>query len=245
MIDGIGCSLPAGATMCPMTGRRSTAAPDPEAPRPQRAARSPYPSAVDELITEFAGLPGIGRRTAERLAFHIIKSSEPEAMALARAIADVKHTVRHCSICFNLTAQDPCPICSDPRRDQSLILVVEQPKDLIALEQTGLHRGVYHVLMGRLSPLDDIGPEDITVNELIRRLDDPARNSGGATVREVVFGLNPTLEGDGTALMIAEEVRRRGIAASRLARGLPSGSQLEYVNKAVLADALQGRQPMI
>lgn len=207
-------------------------------------AQSPYPRAVNELIEEFARLPGIGRRTAERLAFHILKSAPDDALKLSRAIADVKQTVRHCSICYNLTDADPCPICADPRRDLGLILVVEQPKDLIALEQTGLHRGVYHVLMGHISPLDDIGPEDLTVSDLLRRVDDPSSNSGGERVREVVFGLNPTLEGDGTALLLADELRSRGVSVSRLARGLPSGSQLEYVNKAVLADALQGRQRM-
>ncbi len=210
----------------------------------RRTSRSPYPRAVDELIDQFAKLPGIGRRTAERLAFHILKSSEKEAMGLSQAVADVKRTVRHCSICFNLTDQDPCPICSDERRERGVILVVEQPKDLIALEQTGLHRGVYHVLMGHVSPLDDIGPEDLTMSELLRRIDAPAKNSGGIKVTEVVFGLNPTLEGDGTALMLADEIRKREVTVSRLARGLPSGSQLEYVNKAVLADALQGRQKM-
>lgn len=209
-----------------------------------RSSGSPYPRAVNDLIDQFAKLPGIGRRTAERLAFHILKSSEKEAMALSRAVADVKRTVRHCSICFNLTDQDPCPICADPRRERAVILVVEQPKDLIALEQTGLHRGVYHVLMGHVSPLDDIGPEDLTVSDLLRRIDDPSKNSGGEKVKEVVFGLNPTLEGDGTALMLADEIRKRGVTVSRLARGLPSGTQLEYVNKAVLADALQGRQRM-
>lgn len=211
---------------------------------PTRAPGSPYPASVDELIDQFSRLPGIGRRTAERLAFHVLKSSEDDALALSRAIASVKRTVRHCSICFNLTDTDPCPICADPRRDRALVLVVEQPKDLIALEQTGLHRGVYHVLMGHVSPLDRIGPEDLTVAALLARLDDPAKNSGAEPVREVVMGLNPTLEGDGTALLIADEVRRRHVAVSRLARGLPSGSQLEYVNKAVLADALEGRRPM-
>ncbi len=199
---------------------------------------------MNDLIGQFARLPGVGRRSAERLAFHILKSAPDDALALARAIAAVKKTVRHCSICFNLTDADPCPICADARRDRGVILVVEQPKDLIALEQTGLHRGVYHVLMGHVSPLDNIGPEDLTIADLLRRLDDPAKNSGGERVREVVLGLNPTLEGDGTAMLIAEEVRRRSVACSRLARGLPSGSQLEYVNKAVLADAIQGRRPM-
>lgn len=205
---------------------------------------SPYPRSVNELIDQFAALPGIGRRTAERLAFHILKSPPDKALALSRAIADVKRSVHHCSICFNLTDADPCPICADPRRDRSLALVVEQPKDLLALEKTGLHRGVYHVLMGHISPLDEVGPADLTVADLLARLDDPSKNSGGVAITEVVLGLNPTLEGDGTALLLAEEIRTRGVAVSRLARGLPSGSQLDFVNKAVLADALEGRVPM-
>lgn len=211
---------------------------------PSKPNGSPYPASVMDLIAQFAGLPGIGRRTAERLAFHVLKSSPDEALALAHAISLVKKQIRHCSICFNLTDADPCPICADPRRDRGLVLVVEQPKDLITLEQTGLHRGVYHVLMGHVSPLDDIGPEDLTVSTLLARIDTPARNCAGEPVREVVLGLNPTLEGDGTALLLADEIRKRGVLVSRLARGLPSGSQLEYVNKAVLADAIEGRQSM-
>lgn len=214
--------------------------PKQDAPR----SGSPYPAAVDELIDQFARLPGIGRRTAERLAFHILKSSKTEAAGLSRAISEVKRTVKHCSICFNLTDADPCPICDDPRRDRSLVLVVEQPKDMIALEQTHLHRGVYHVLMGNISPLDGVGPEDLTIAELVARVDHPERNSGGVRIEEIILGLNPTLEGDGAALVIAEKMSDRNVFLSRLARGLPSGSQLEYVNKAVLADALQGRQPM-
>ncbi|RMH24720.1 MAG: recombination protein RecR [Planctomycetota bacterium] len=211
---------------------------------PTPAEGSPYPRSVTDLIDRFARLPGIGRRSAERLAFHVLKSPGEEARALAGALTAVKERVRHCSVCFNLTDADPCPICADPRRDRGLVLVVEQPKDLIALEQTGLYHGVYHVLMGHVSPLDDIGPEDLTVAALLARLDDPAKNSGAEPVREVVLGLNPTLEGDGTALMLANEITRRGVTVSRLARGLPSGSQLEYANKAVLADAIAGRQPM-
>ncbi len=205
-------------------------------------ARSAYPESVDRLIDEFARLPGIGRRTAERLAFHVLKSKGPEALALSRAIEDVKRNVKHCSVCYNLTERDPCPICEDARRERGLVLVVEQPKDLLALEQTGMHRGVYHVLMGRISPLEGVGPGDVTIGDLLRRVDDPGTNSGGERVREVILGLNPTVEGDGTALYLAEELKRRGVKVSRLARGLPAGSQLEYVSKAVLADAIQGRQ---
>jgi len=196
------------------------------------------------LIGEFASLPGIGRRTAERLAFHMLKSSRPEAMRLAQAISDVKDKVRHCSICYNLTDQDPCPICSDPRRQATEVLVVEQPRDLISLEQTGMYRGVYHVLMGRLDPLADVGPDAITLPTLLARVDDPKKNARGEPVEEVILGLNPDMEGDGTALYIAEQLQSRGVRVSRLARGLPTGSQLEYANKAVLSDAIQGRQSM-
>ncbi|MCL4209268.1 MAG: recombination mediator RecR [Phycisphaerales bacterium] len=204
----------------------------------------PYPEAVNRLIQAFASLPGIGRRTAERLAFHVLKSPSDEALRLAHAVTDVKKNVRHCSICYNLTDADPCPICADPRRDAATILVVEQPRDLIALEQTGMYRGVYHVLMGRLDPLAGVGPRDITLEALLHRVDDPASNARGEAVREVILGLNPDLEGDGTAMHIAEDLRRRGVAVSRLARGLPTGSQLEYANRAVLGDAIQGRQQM-
>ncbi len=203
--------------------------------------RSVYPEPVERLIEELARLPGIGRRSAERLAFHILKSERPVAEALSRAITDVKARLRHCAVCWNLADAELCSICADPRRDHATVLVVEQPKDLIALEQTGLHRGVYHVLLGHLSPLDGIGPEDLTIHGLAARLEDPAANTG-MPIAEVILGLNPTLEGDGTALHIAELARARGVRVSRLARGLPTGSTLEHANKAVLADALQGRQ---
>lgn len=206
------------------------------------ARRNAYPAPVERLIAEFARLPGIGRRSAERLAFHILKADRPTATALSKAIEDVKDRVRHCSVCYNLTDSDPCQVCGDPERDRSLVLVVEQPKDVIALEHTGMYRGVYHVLMGHLSPLDGIGPEDLTVADLLRRIDLPGANPGGVPVREVVLGLNPTVEGDGTALYLADQLRTRGVKISRLARGLPTGGQLEYANKAVLADAIQGRQ---
>ncbi len=204
---------------------------------------SVYPPAVNRLIRALSQLPGIGARSAERLAFHMLKSESETVLGLAAAIPDIKKSIRHCSMCYNLTEADPCPICSSPRRNHELILVVEQPKDLIALEQTGMHKGLYHVLMGRLSPLDGIGPDDLTLAALLARVDDPAQN-GGVQVREVILGLNPTLEGDGTALFVAEELRARKVQVSRLARGLPTGWQLEYANKAVLADAIEGRQNM-
>lgn len=203
-----------------------------------------YPAAVDRLISEFTKLPGIGRRSAERLAFYILKADEPTALALARGIADVKRTVRNCRVCSNLSDAEMCPICADPGRDRAKVLVVEQPKDLIALEQTGMYSGLYHVLMGRLSPLDGIGPGELTVAELLHRIDHPSESPGGVAVREVILGLNPTLEGDGTSLYLAQELRARPVEVSRLARGLPTGSPLEYANKAVLADAIQARRPM-
>ncbi len=194
------------------------------------------------LIDEFANLPGIGRRSAERLAFHVLKSDRASAMKLAQAISDVKTHVKHCSVCYNLADRDPCPICSDPRRDHQTVLVVEQPKDLISLEQTGMYRGGYHVLLGHIAPLDGIEPEDLTVGALLKRVDDPASNACGVRIAEVIFGLSPNLEGDGTALYLAEQLKSRGVKMSRLARGLPSGSQIEYASKAVLADAIIGRQ---
>lgn len=209
------------------------------------ARRTPaYPEPVDRLIGEFAKLPGIGRRSAERLAFHILKASEPDALALARAVHDVKRAVRNCAVCSNLSDRDICPVCEDDRRDRKTVLVVEQPKDLIALEQTGMYRGLYHVLLGRLSPLDGVGPSELTIDELLRRIDKPERNPGAVKVEEVILGLNPTTEGDGTALYLTDQLKARGVKVSRLARGLPTGSQLEYANKAVLADAILGRQSM-
>ena len=220
--------------------------PDGTAPSRRKPAepppRSVYPEPVERLIGEFAALPGIGRRSAERMAFHVLTAAPEQALRLSRAVQDVKERVRHCRVCYNLTDADPCAICADAGRDRGMVLVVEQPRDLIALEQTGMYRVVYHVLLGHLSPLDGIGPGDLTVAGLVERAKDPAANSGGVAVREVILGLNPTLEGDGTGLYLAGELRPLGVAVSRLSRGLPSGGQLEHANKAVLADAIQGRR---
>lgn len=211
-------------------------------PRPPGKRAPAYPKAVDRLIAEFALLPGIGRRSAERLAFHVLKAREDEAMGLARAIEAVKKSVRHCRVCWNLADADLCEVCADESRDRATVLVVEQPKDLIALEQTGMYRGLYHVLMGRLSPLEGVGPGELTIASLVERVADPARNVGAVPVAEVILGLNPTVEGDGTALYLADQLRNSRVRVTRLARGLPTGSHLEFANKAVLADAIQGRQ---
>ncbi len=208
------------------------------------APGSAYPESVERLLTHLSRLPGIGRRSAERLAFHVLKAPRDEALALARAISDVKTTVRYCPVCFNFAEGEVCSVCADPRRDRSLVLVVEQPKDLIAIEQTGMYRGLYHVLLGRLAPLEGVGPEALTVDRLLQRVDDPSTNSGGEAVREIVLGLNPTLEGDGTALYLGEELERRPVRVTRLARGLASGRELEFASKASLAEAISERRPL-
>lgn len=191
----------------------------------------------DRLVDRLSRLPGIGRRSAQRMAFDLLRQSTDDALALADAIRDLKQNVKHCSQCFNVTEADPCSICADPRRDGSTVLVVEQPNDVMAIETTGTYRGVYHVLMGRLAALDGIGPGELNVTSLLER----ARGGG---VREVIIGTNPTLEGDGTALYLAEQLGQAGLTVSRLARGMATGSSLQTASKAVLADALEDRRPV-
>ncbi len=206
------------------------------------APRPGYPDSVNRLLAGLAKLPGIGRRSAERLAFHILKQDADEALALAKAIHDVKTTVQHCPACFNFADGDLCAVCADPKRDHSVVMVIEQPRDLIAIESTGMFRGLYHVLMGRLSPLEGVGPSDITVAQLLKRIELSAGQPGDNAITEVILALNPTLEGDGTSLYLNETLVARGITVTRLARGLPAGGQLEFATKAVLADAIQGRR---
>lgn len=199
---------------------------------------STYTQSIQNLMNQLSRLPGIGMRSAERIAFHLLKMKTDEAMALADAIRDVKTRIRHCSICYNLTEADPCSICSDPSRDQGLVCVVEQPKDLLALESAGAYKGVYHVLMGRIAPLDQMHPEDLTIDALMARV-------ASGTVREVIMGTNPNLEGDGTALHIQQGLAMHpNVAVTRLARGLPAGSSIEYANRNILLDAISGRQKM-
>lgn len=204
--------------------------------------RSGYPEPIERLIEAFERLPGIGRRTATRLAFHVLKGSRDEAQAFCAAIEDTKDRVACCSICFQLTETEPCSICVSDQRDAGTVLVVEQPRDLMSIEATGIYQGVYHVLTGRIDPLAGVEPGDLTIGALLERIEDSRRNSRGQPVEEVILGLNPTLEGDSTSLYLVEELSRHGVRLSRLARGLPSGTQLEYASAAVLVDALEGRQ---
>src|SRR3954471_515151 len=193
--------------------------------------------AIDRLIGSLGRWRGVAPKTAERLAHHLLKCPADEALALADAIRDVREHVAHCRVCFNLTesVQPLCPICRAPRRDQALVCVVEQPRDLLALEKAGTYPGVYHVLLGRLAPLQGIGPEQLTLDALVERV-------RGGGVRELIMATNPNLEGDGTALLVANRLADTGVTITRLARGLASGSALEFANKEMLADALNGRQ---
>lgn len=195
----------------------------------------PYGPSVARLIDEFGRLPGIGRKSAERLANHVLSGSVEEANTLASAIRDVKTAVRRCSVCFNLTESEVCRICRDPRRERHVVCVVEQPKDVVALESSAAFNGLYHVLGGRIAPLDGVGPEDLTIHQLIHRI----RKSG---ITELVMATNPTLEGDGTALFITNLLQNDNVRITRLARGIASGSVLEFANREMLADALRGRQ---
>ncbi|MDG2128498.1 MAG: recombination mediator RecR [Fuerstiella sp.] len=195
----------------------------------------PYGPAVGRLIDEFSRLPGIGRKSAERLSNYILSCSVGDANALADAIRDVKSSVKRCSTCFNLTENDVCALCQDPRRETHVVCVVEQPKDVVALESSGVFTGRYHVLGGRIAPLDGVGPEDLTIHQLVKRI----RQDG---VTELVMATNPTLEGDGTALFITNLLENDNVKITRLARGIASGSVLEFANREMLADALRGRQ---
>lgn len=194
-----------------------------------------YSETIERLIKELGKLPGIGARSAERLAFHILKSPRVEAMGLAEAIRAVKLNVHACKVCSNLAEGELCAVCADPRRDHATICVVEQPKDLLALESTGLYRGVYHVLMGHIAPLEDVDADDLTIDGLVDRV-----RAGGAT--EVILATNPTVAGDGTALHITSLLTPLGVKITRLARGLPAGGQIEYSSKSVLADAINDRR---
>jgi recombination protein RecR len=194
-----------------------------------------YPEPVARLIEALQRLPGIGPKTAQRLTFFMLKRPIDEARELADSLLAVKERIVYCSTCFNVTDQDPCRICSDPARDTGLLCVVEEPNDLLAMERTGEFKGRYHVLLGALSPLEGIGPDDLKVRELLARLD-----AGGAT--EVILATNPNVEGEATAIYLAKLMRPLGVRITRIARGLPVGGDLEYADQVTLSKALEGRR---
>ncbi len=193
-------------------------------------------SPISRLIDAFSNLPSIGKKSAERLAYHVLKMPNEEAIEFAESIRAVKENLRPCKTCFNLSENEECDICKDPRRDQTILCIVEQVRDLLAIEQAGSFRGLYHVLQGRLSPLDGIGPEKLSINTLVARI-----NEG--VIREVIMGTTPNVEGDGTALAIAARLAGLPVTITRLARGLTVGASLEQANRDMLADAMASRQP--
>jgi len=244
---------------CPACNREFTQTPN--------TPMSSYAPPVQRLVTELSKLPGIGTRTAQRLAFHILRAPDSDALALADAIREVKERIGLCEVCFNLTDQPRCRICEDTRRDHSLICVVEEPGDVIPMERTHEYSGVYHVLGGALSPIDGVDPEDLRISELYTRVaggnglagvasapgvegrsggESPLGVEGGPVVREVVLATNPTTTGEATALHIAHELRQRapGVTVTRLASGLPVGSDLEYADEVTLGKAFAGRRSL-
>ena len=192
---------------------------------------------IGRLVAELAKLPGVGEKTAARLAFHILRAPAEDATALAAAITDLRTKIRLCSRCCDFTEEDPCDICRDQRREPGLLCVVAYPQDVIAIERTGGYRGRYHVLHGVLSPLDGIGPEDLRIAELVRRC-------GEGDLREVIVATNPSVEGETTAIYLAKLIRPLGLRVSRIATGVPMGGELEYADRLTLARAIDGRREL-
>ncbi len=190
---------------------------------------------LERVIAELSKLPSIGRKTAQRLAFHLLKAGTAEADALASAIAELPRNIRYCSTCFHLTEEDPCPICSDPSRDRTRICVVEEPVNILAMDRTGAYRGLYHVLGGALSPLKDIGPDDLNIASLQAR-------AGNGEVREVILATNPNVEGEATAVYLARLLAGEKVRVTRLAQGLPAGGDLEFTDDLTLLRAFEGRR---
>ena len=193
---------------------------------------------IAALIAQFAKLPGIGNKTAQRLAYHILSQNEESALALAKAICDAKKKVHFCSVCGNFTEQDPCAICTDPRRKRDIVCVVQSAKDVLAMERTREYDGQYHVLGGTLSPMDGIGPDALNIDSLLKRIQ-------GDGVREVILATNPDVEGEATAMYIARLLQPLGVVCSRIAHGIPMGADLEYTDEVTLVKALQGRREML
>ena len=196
-----------------------------------------YTESVSRLINELTKLPGIGEKSAQRLTFFLLKAAESDVKDLAKALIDVKEHVRYCSVCGNITEQDPCAICDDDRRQRQLICVVEEPNDLYAIERTREYSGLYHVLMGTLSPLEGIGPEDIRIQELLLRLQQEP-------CKEVIIATNPNVEGEATAMYLAKLIKPLGVKISRIAHGIPVGGDLEYADEITMTRALEGRREL-
>ncbi len=195
-----------------------------------------YAEPIARLIQELSKLPGIGEKTAERLTFHLLAQPAGEVQLLVNALRDLKEGVKSCGKCYNISENDPCAICADASRDASTVCVVEQSRDIWAIERTGAYRGMYHVLRGRISPLDGVGPENLTIQSLIQRV----KNGG---FREVILATNPTMEGDATAYYV-QKALGTGVRVTRLARGIPSGGTLEFSDRAMVSDALLGRREL-
>jgi recombination protein RecR len=189
---------------------------------------------IEQLAEQFAQLPGIGRKTAQRLALYILKMSRDEVVTMAKALINVKDKVRYCTICSNITETDPCAICSNTKRERSFICVVEEPHDVLAIEKTNEFKGLYHVLGGALSPLDGIGPDELKIKELLQRI-------STSTIEEIILALNPNVEGETTTLYLSRLLKPMGIKVTRIARGLPVGSDLEFADEATLSRAFEGR----
>jgi len=200
------------------------------------------PKPIQDLIQAFSRLPGIGPKTAQRLAMHLLTASDAVARDLANALQDLKTSTTFCSTCFHLTTENPCSICSDSYRDTSLLCVVEEPVDLISLEKAGSYKGLYHVLHGHLSPIDGIGPGNLKIHELLARLQPSNGSQNPTTIREVILATNPTMEGESTAHYLLGRIKPLGIKVTRIARGLPSGSNIEYADDVTLIQAMEGRK---
>lgn len=196
-----------------------------------------YPEPISKLIEGFMKLPGIGPKTAGRLAFYVLKMREDDVLDLAKALVNAKRHLTYCTVCCNITDHDPCRICKDTSRDQSTICVIQEPKDVIAMERTKEYDGLYHVLHGAISPMDGIGPEDIKVADLLKRLEDE-------TVQELILATNPTIEGEATSMYISRLVKPFGLKVTRIAHGLPVGGDLEYADEVTLTKALEGRREL-
>lgn len=194
-----------------------------------------YAAPIAKLIDAFNKLPGIGNKTAQRLAFHILNNSEKDALELANAIVNAKRSVRYCEICCNITDKEICNICADSKRDEKLICVVEDPRDVVAMERTREFKGLYHVLHGAISPMDDIGPDDIRIKELLERI-------RKGNVGEIILATNPNIEGEATAMYISKIIKPLGVKATRIAHGVPVGGDLEYTDEVTLMKALEGRR---